>query len=110
MDGSTSLGEVLYYYQCRIKGSLSTLAVISVYSSPLPEILTQSHGTFTLCKYLGNQNLIVIDVACIRAVVAMVPYVPPEIVDTLDSEDKYYYLVERPGLDVTYLGGDHEIV
>lgn len=40
----------------------------------------------------------------------MVPYVPPEIVDTLDSEDKYYYLVERPGLDVTYLGGDHEIV
>ena len=63
-----------------------------------------------LCKYSGDQNLIVIDVACIRAVVAMIPLLPPAIVDTADSDEKYYYLVERPGLDVTYLGGDHEIV
>lgn len=58
---------------------------------------------------MGDQNLIVIDVTFIRAVVAMVP-LPPGIVDTIDSEDKYYYLVERPGLDITYLGSDHETV
>ena len=40
----------------------------------------------------------------------MIPLLPPAIVDTADSDEKYYYLVERPGLDVTYLGGDHEIV
>ena len=41
----------------------------------------------------------------------MVPHIPPAgIVDIVDSEDNFFYLVERPGLDVTYLGGDHEIV
>lgn len=110
MDGSTFLGEVLYYYQCRINGTLSTLAVISVYSSPLPELLSQSHGTFTLCKYLEDQNLIVINVTCIRAVVAMIPHTPPGMVDMVGTEDKYYYLVKRPGLDVTYLGDDRDTV
>ena len=105
MDNSVSLGEVLYYFQCCIKGSLSTLAVISVYSSPLPDLLTRSHGTFKSCKYFGDLNLIVVDVTSIKAVVVMIPHSPPGI-DV--GEDQYYYLVERPGLDVTDLGGNHE--
>ena len=41
----------------------------------------------------------------------MIPHIPPAgTVDIVDSEDNFFYLVERPGLDVTYLGGDHEIV
>ena len=111
MNGSTFLGEVLYLYQCHIKGFLSTLAVVSVYSAPLPDLAAQSYGTFTLCKYFGDENLIVIDAVCIAAVVAMVPHTPPAgIVDIVDSKDNFFYLVERPGLDVTYLGGNHEIV
>ena len=111
MNGSTFLGEVLYFYQCRIKGFISTLAVISVYSAPLPDLTARSYGTFTLCKYFGDKNLIVIDAVCITAVVAMIPHIPPAgTVDIVDSEDNFFYLVERPGLDVTYLGGDHEIV
>jgi hypothetical protein len=80
--------------------------VISVYSSPLPDLLTRSHGTFISCKYFGDHNLIVVDVTSIKAVVAMIPHSPPGI-DVV--EDKYYYLVERPGLDVTDLGGIHEM-
>lgn len=107
MNASVSLGEVLYYFQCRIKGSLSTLAVISIYSSPRPDLLIRSHGTFISCKYFGDHNLIVVDVTCIKAVVAMIPHSPPGI--DIDNKDQYYYLVERPGLDVTNLGGIHEV-
>lgn len=112
MNESIFLGEVLYYYQCRIKGLLSTLAVVSVYSAPLPDLTARSCGTFTLCKYFGDENLIVIDVVCIKAVVAMIPHTPPTgIVDIINSEDQYCYLVERPGLDaICLLGGDHEIL
>ena len=52
------------------------------------------------CKYLGDQNLTVIDVKCIEAVVAMIPHSPTGV----DDEGGYYYLVERPGLDITDLG------
>lgn len=78
--------------------------------------MAQSHGTFVSCKYFGDHNLNVINVSCIKSVVAMIPHIPPTrspgIVDgsdAVDRSDKYYYLVERPGLDVTYLGGNSEV-
>ena len=100
-----SLGEVRYYFQCRIKGLLSTLAVISLYSAPLSDLLIRSHGTLIACKYCGDLNLVVVDVACIKAVVAMIPYSPPG----MDKDDGYYFLVERPGLDITNLGDINEV-
>ncbi len=47
-----------------------------------------------------------VDVTCIKAVVAMIPCCPPGV----DQDDLYYFLVERPGLDITDLGDIHEIV
>jgi len=45
----------------------------------------------------------VIDVKTIRAVIAMVPHKPfPE-----DTRQRYF-VVEKPGLDVAYLGGNIE--
>lgn len=102
MNDSISFGEILYYFQCRIKGLLSTLAAISIYSPPLPSLLIKSHGTFASCKYFGDNNLSIIDVTCIKAVVAMIPHSPPGV----ESEDKYFYLVERPGLDIANLGSN----
>lgn len=37
----------------------------------------------------------------------MIPHSPPGI-DV--GKDKYYYLVERPGLDITDLGGIREVL
>ncbi|KJA13937.1 hypothetical protein HYPSUDRAFT_1074591 [Hypholoma sublateritium FD-334 SS-4] len=85
---------------CRVNGHPETLAVVSVYSSPLPGLLNQSHGTFISCKYSGDNNLMVINVKCIKAVVAMIPHSPAGV----DDGGGYFYLVERPGLDVTDLG------
>ena len=46
----------------------------------------------------------VIDVSHIQSVVAMVPHK----LEKHQAEDHYYFLVERPGLDVVRLGGSEE--
>lgn len=83
-----------------------TLAVISEYSKPDPNLLLPSHGTFTSCQYFGDNSLVVVDVFCIESVVAMVPHHPPH---SKDSE-LHFFLVERPGLDITNLGSGQEYV
>jgi hypothetical protein len=46
----------------------------------------------------------VIDVSRIQSVVAMVPHK----LEKHRVEEQYYFLVERPGLDVVRLGGSEE--
>lgn len=43
----------------------------------------------------------VIDISSIQSVVAMVPH----RLEKHSAEDNFYFLVERPGLDVVRLGG-----
>ncbi|KJA13103.1 hypothetical protein HYPSUDRAFT_151950 [Hypholoma sublateritium FD-334 SS-4] len=77
------------------------LAVISAYSEPDPELLEASHGTFISCAYLGDNSVRIIDISCIQSVVAMVPHT----LERHGVDEKHYFLVERPGLDVVCLGG-----
>ncbi len=60
---------------------------------------------FALCKYFRNLNLIVIKVTCIKAVIAMIPHTPLG----MEEADKYFYLVERLGLDCANLGDMQQI-
>lgn len=46
----------------------------------------------------------VIDISRIQSVVAMIPHK----LEKHGVEEQYYYLVERPGLDVVRLGGSEE--
>ncbi|KAF9470601.1 hypothetical protein BDN70DRAFT_939565 [Pholiota conissans] len=98
------IGEVYYYFRCRIHGQEKVLAVVSKYSEPDSDLLAVSHGTFLSCQYSGDGALVVIDVSCIESVVAMVPHNhtrPHSIPDT----NLHFFLVERPGLDIWRLGG-----
>lgn len=78
--------------------------MLSTYSEPDPELLAASHGTFISCEFLGDKALQVINVSQIQAVVAMIPHKLEK--HSVDKE--YYFLVERPGLDVVCLGGSEE--
>lgn len=100
-NGVGHFGEVLYYFRCKRQDTVLTLAVLSVYSDPDPELLTASHGAFISCNYLGDSSLQVIDVYRIQSVVSMVPH----RLEKHRVEDNYHFLVERPGLDVVRLGG-----
>jgi hypothetical protein len=80
--------------------------MISVYSSPDPTFLAQSRGTVLSCQYFGDGSLIVIDVKCIKLVVAMIPHEPLDLQRDDDSDrDKFenrFFMVERPGLDMDW--------
>jgi hypothetical protein len=79
-----------------------TLAMVSMYSPPHDLLLTLSYNTLWSCTYQGNRSLRVIDAKLIAAVVAMVPHQPfPEDSSSVER----FFVVEKPGLDVSSLGG-----
>ena len=72
-----------------------------MYSKPNPELLATSNGTLICCDYLGDTSLQVIEVDHIQSVVLMIPYK----LNGHHVDSNYYFLVERPGLDMVQLGG-----
>jgi hypothetical protein len=74
--------------------------MVSFYSLPHQELLELSYNTLLSCTH--EKDLKVIDVRSIHAVVAMVPHQP------FPGEPRYY-VVEKPGLDITSLGGSTEV-
>ncbi|KJA18806.1 hypothetical protein HYPSUDRAFT_144447 [Hypholoma sublateritium FD-334 SS-4] len=97
------LGKIRTARNVKARNAVHTLAVLSVYSQPDPQLLEASHGAFVSCKYLGDDSIQVIDVSQIHSVVAMVPHK----LEGHETGDKHYFLVERPGLDVVRLADGH---
>lgn len=93
------IAEVLFYFIITINDQDLTLACVSCYNQPHEGLLKASHGTLLSCTRHGIVK--VIDVKSISAVVAMVPHQP------FPGED-YFFLVEKPGLDTTTIGGKDE--
>ena len=97
------IAEVLFYFiiTMTINQDL-TLACVSCYSQPDQDLLKSSQGTLFSCTRQGTVK--VIDVKSISAVVAMVPHQP-------FPGEEHFFLVEKPGLDTTTIGGkDDEIM
>ncbi len=61
-------------------------------------------GHWCHANILEIKTLTVTNVKCIQAVVVMIPHDPPGV-----DAGNYHFLVERPGLDVTRLGGAQEV-
>jgi hypothetical protein len=71
------------------------------YGPPDPGLLEESYNTLWVCQY-GEGGLHVVNAKQLLSVVAMVPFKPPEIdIEEIGHDKKYYYfVVEKPGLDV----------
>ncbi|KAF8264312.1 hypothetical protein EI94DRAFT_1593787, partial [Lactarius quietus] len=54
-------------------GTECTYALVSIWLEPVPQLLEQSSQAFYKCTYHGQDNLQVIKVKTISAVVVMVP-------------------------------------
>jgi len=79
--------------------------LVSLFSKPDPTLLRISVNTLWSCKYQGDLTLAFIDIKHIQAVVAMVPHTP-----ALEGQEVWgrFFLVEKPGLDVTVMAGTEE--
>jgi hypothetical protein len=96
---------VYHYFWALIKETETALALVSLYSLPHRGLLEYSYHTLLSCTYGGDTDLRVVDIKSIMSVIAMVPHHPfPG-----DSSDRYF-VVEKPGLDVAWLGGVEEVV
>ena len=104
MQGANAIveiAEVLFYFIITINQDV-TLACVSCYSQPHQDLLKASQGTLLSCTH--QRTVKVIDVKSISAVVAMVPHQP-------FPGEEHFFLVEKPGLDTTTIGGkDEEIM
>ncbi|KAG1724977.1 hypothetical protein EDB19DRAFT_1915281 [Suillus lakei] len=99
IDGTTTIAEVLFYFNMTIHDEDKTFALVSEYGPPHPELLERSFQTVIACTYRGDASLRLIEVSHIQSVVAMIPHQFPSIDGVL------FYLVERPGLDIIRMGG-----
>lgn len=96
----TAFAEVEFYFELSTMEGDVTVALVSFYSSPSQQLLDESYNTLISCTSLGDAGLKVIPVKSITAVIAMVPHAPFGV--------ERYFVVEKPGLDVTTLGGAGE--
>jgi len=98
--GITQVAEVRFYFVITIGSQDIALACVSCYSQPHEGLLQASRGTLWSSK---RQELIqVINIKSISAVVAMVPHQP------FPGEERFF-LVEKPGLEATIIGGNEEM-
>ena len=98
--------EVQYYFCLQLEDNMEvTLAMVSCFYSPNKTLLDISYNTLRSCTYLDQGSLMVIDVKYISLVIVMVPHQP-------FGEDsvQWYFVVEKPGLEVACLGGAEERV
>ena len=76
------------------------VALVSLYSSPHADLLCISSNTLCSCEYQGDKDLRFIDVKTIQAVVAIVPHKP---VIGPQEPMEHYFLVEKPGFDISQM-------
>ena len=92
------VAEVQFFFQVKLQGVDTTVALVANYSAPDATLMEKSSGALAVCQFLGQQSLEVIKIEFIHSVVGMVPYPHTEVQDC-------FFLVERMGYDIAYLGG-----
>ncbi|KAL1937343.1 hypothetical protein VTO73DRAFT_13804 [Trametes versicolor] len=103
------IAEVRYFFEGAAHGDTFALAMLSVFSAPDADLYRETFGVLWACNYAGDTSRVVVDAKDIVSVVAMVPLpCTPAEADEPDAAQKYeerYFLVEKPGLDIAFLGG-----
>lgn len=83
-----------------VKGETKTLALVSKYSPPDPELLRESFNTLWAFKKQAEGAFTIIDVNTIISVVCIAPL--------SKGPEGIQFLCEKPGLDVAHIGGQDE--
>ena len=83
--------------------------MVALFSVPDAAILEYSRSTLLTCNYLGDTSRLVISVHDIVSVVAMVPLpmtaAEERQVNAMTRYGQRFFVVEKPGLDVTIMAG-----
>lgn len=104
--------EIQYFFRYTINNVDRALTMVAPFLGPDEDILAESEGALLACTYRGAVACHVIPVQEIMSVVAMVPLplTPQEATrdDAQDLRENRYFVIEKLGLDVAYMGGTRE--
>ncbi|KAI0312223.1 hypothetical protein OF83DRAFT_1067547 [Amylostereum chailletii] len=110
--GTWEIAEVQFYFRLRLHedDTVRSLALVSIYDPPNAARLAASHGVVWSSVYCGDASLRVVGAKSIRTVVAMIPYNILQHAAALEHArgslpDHEYFLMEKPGLDIIFMGG-----
>ena len=98
-------GEVYFFYRISIgQNQWRPVALISLYSTPDPALLKVSSDTLLVCRYHGDESLILVDAQAIKSVVAMVPFMEKSVGGQPRRRNGRFFVVEKPGLSLAEMG------
>ncbi|OBZ79028.1 hypothetical protein A0H81_01464 [Grifola frondosa] len=118
-NGVVYFGEVQYYFRVKPYDHLEaiTLAMVKLYSDPDSLLQDASYGTVLSVTWREENRLVAINVKEIEAVVGMVPHtqaldraVHSGQVSHITKPGERFFVVQKLGLDVTYMAGITESI
>jgi hypothetical protein len=90
-----------FYFMLQIGNTRKALGMAAVYSAPDEHLLQASYNTVWSCTHEGDAGIKVVNVKHISSVVAIIPhpkYHGPRY-------ENRFFVVEKPGLEVAFMGG-----
>lgn len=96
---------MMYYFRLRFEDEVHTLALVSLYSPPNPELLKQSHQVVYSCRAPEDGIFQLIDIKAIQSVVAMVPYFKVLPNGEIFTPENEYFMIEKPGVELAQYRG-----
>ena len=104
-NGEERFGEVHFFYRISVEeDKWRPVALISLYSAPDPTLLKTSSNTLLVCRYHGDDSLVLIEANTVKSVVAMVPFMERSEGDRPRHRNGRFFVVEKPGLSLAELG------
>ena len=99
-NGERRYAEVLYFFMV-YKGDIQhTLAAVHIFSLPDPQLLKESYGTLHVCRFPGEEGLVVVDAKSLTDVVGMVPFHRP-VPGGGDPNQGEFFPIEKMSLSST---------
>ncbi|KAH8097056.1 hypothetical protein BXZ70DRAFT_895310 [Cristinia sonorae] len=107
-----SYGEIRFFFPFMVKGKRHSLALVSMYSDIDLQIFNDSHKTLAVCRYQGDEGLVVVDAHSVCSVISMQPLpMTAEEESAMDAPERFgnrWFVCEKPGLDVAnFASGTH---
>ena len=104
-DDEERFGEVYFFYRINIQGDQwRPVALVSLYSTPDPTLLEMSSDTLLVCRYHGDNSLVLVDAQTIKSVIAMVPFMEKPEGDRPRCHNGRFFVVEKPASSLVELG------
>ena len=107
INGECRYAEVLYFFVVQKDDIQHTLAAVQISSLPDPHLLNDSYGTLHVCRFPGEEGVVVVDAKSLTDVVGMVPFNRP-VQERGDSNLREFFPIEKISLTSTQINEDSD--